>query len=102
MPIIVPGIGYIGLGSQTPANQAVFRRIMGGRKGSSGPRTRGGRARSRRRAATRATGANRRRSSASGPKSTRARSNRRSMKGRLVKGSATAKRHMAKIRKMRK
>lgn len=78
------------------ASQMVFRRALGG-----GTRRYTG---ARRRAATRATANNRRRSYASGPKATRARSNRRSMSkpARMVKGSAAAKRYMAKLRRMRK
>lgn len=105
---IVPGVGFAGLGQMVPASQLVFRKAAG--RGG-GARTRGGRARSRKRAAIRATGNNRRRSYASGPRTTRAASNRRVMSKssgrgrklkRLVRGSAAAKRHMARLRRMRK
>jgi hypothetical protein len=91
-----PG-GFAGLGQQTRAAQLTVQRAMG----SGGPTRRRGPAK--RRKASRAAGANRRRSYASGPRTTRARAASRGMqKGRLVKGSAAAKRYMAKIRRMRK
>lgn len=81
MPI-VPGIGYAGLGQQNPANQLVFRKGMGGRSGN------GTRKRRTKKRAVKASG--------------RRRSTKRANGKRLVKGSAAAKRRMAKIRKMRR
>jgi hypothetical protein len=85
MPFIVPGIGYAGLGQQTAAAQQTFRRAMSGARSGTGSRKK-------RRTPTRAKAARR----ASGTRKS-ARS-----KGRLVRGSAAAKRYMAKIRKMRR
>lgn len=87
MPFIVPGIGYAGLGQQTAAAQQVFRQAMGGRTST--------------RSATRSTGARRRRPKKSAAR--RATKRRASARGnKFTKGSAAAKRHMAKLRKMRK
>lgn len=84
MPFIVPGIGYAGLGQQTAAAQQVFRQAMGGAKRSTSARRARPAARTRKRAK-------------------RASSSRsRSKAARMVKGSAAAKRHMAKLRRMRK
>ena len=84
MPITVPGLGYAGLGQQTAANALVFRKAMGGVR-STGPRKRRTRA-----------------ASAVPRKSTRKRTRRSGGLARLRKGSAAAKRHMAKLRRMRK
>ena len=97
MPFIVPGIGYAGLGQQTPAAQQVFRQAMGG---------------------SRPTGARRRRATPTrrGPQGAGGRFGRikrqvararrvtrgRSKGNKFTKGSAAAKRHMAKLRKMRR
>jgi hypothetical protein len=86
MPFVVPGIGYVGLGSTTRAAQAVFSQAMGRKGKSTGAR--------RKRAAT---------GTRSRPKKRRAAAARRATRGnRFTKGSAAAKRHMAKLRKMRK
>jgi hypothetical protein len=88
MPFIVPGIGYAGLGQQTAAAQQVFRQAMGGAR------------------ATRSTGARkrtRRRKSSKSRTSTRSRRRGgKSKAAKFVKGSTAARRHMAKLRKMRK
>jgi len=81
--IIVPPGGFAGFGQQTPATQQMFARA--GRKG--GQRSA---AKRRRRKKTSARAA---------PKRKRAR---RAKPARLVKGSAAAKRYMAKIRRKRK
>lgn len=85
MPFIVPGIGYAGLGQQTAAAQQVFRQAMGGRS-------------------TRSTGARKRRRSAGSAtrRTRRATARKRGGGNKFTKGSAAAKRHMAKLRKMRK
>lgn len=90
MPFIVPGIGYAGLGQQTSAAQQVFRQAMGGA-----------------RSASRSTGVRRRRpkKKAGARRSTsrtRAKRASGSRGNRFTKGSAAAKRHMAKLRKMRR
>lgn len=92
MPFIVPGIGYAGLGQQTAAAQQVFRQAMGsgGRVARKGRKKRAARSAARRTARTRRTA----RSKSS--------SRSRSKPARLVRGSAAAKRYMAKIRKMRR
>lgn len=80
----VPGIGFIGLGQMDPANQLVFSQAFG----------RIGGKRSARKRRTKAAAAPRRR---------RAKAKRRGrVNGRLKKGSAAAKRRMAKLRRMRK
>lgn len=89
MPFIVPGIGYAGLGQQTAAAQQVFRRAMSG--GSSTGSTR-----KKRTKRARATFRRPRRI----PGKSRTRRTRGASK--MVKGSAAAKRHMAKLRRMRK
>lgn len=86
MPFTVPGLGYAGLGQMTRASQLVFQRAMGARNGTGSRkrRKRNGVAKARKRAS-------------------RAASSRRTRKpARMVAGSAAAKRHMAKLRKMRK
>lgn len=95
-PSFMPPNGFAGLAQQTAAVQSLYSR--------GGARTRGGRSRSRRRSAARKVANNRRRSYASGPRSASARSNRRqiSKPARMQKGSAAAKRYMAKLRRMRK
>ena len=83
--IVIPPGGFAGFAQQTPATQALFARA--GRKG--GLRSAAKRRRKRKtKAKTTRT------------RTRRTRSTRR--KARLVKGSAAAKRYMARIRKMRK
>lgn len=99
MPFNVPGIGYAGLGNQTAAAQLTFRKAMGGTT----PR----KTKRRRPRSFRATEGRRRIPSGRlGARSDRARGQRkttgRRRKSRLVKGSAAAKRYMARIRRMRK
>lgn len=94
MPIIVPPGGFAGFAQQTPATQALFQRAgrIGGqttqrrRRKKNGSAKRGG-------------------SSRTNSRRTRTRTTRRSStstRGRMVKGSAAAKRHMAKLRRMRR
>lgn len=84
----VPSIGFIGLGQMDPASQLVYSKAMG--------RTGGQRsARKRKRATT--FKRPRRVPGKAAKRHTRGKSN-----GRLVKGSAAAKRRMAKLRRMRK
>ena len=83
--VIIPPNGFVGFGSQTPAVQAMFARATG-RKGG----LRSARRRRRRKAAT------------STPRRRRVSARSRGRKARLVKGSAAAKRHMARLRRMRK
>lgn len=89
--LIVPPGGFIAFGSQTPATQALFQRWgrMGGRTSA---------ARRRRRRKTTAAAPKRRRTASASRR--RRTSTRRA--ARLVKGSAAAKRYMARIRKMRR
>jgi hypothetical protein len=82
--IVVPPGGFAGFAQQTPATQALFQRA--GRPVRSSTR------RKRRTKAKRAAAAPRKRTR-------RAKSKR---PARLVKGSAAAKRYMAKIRRKRK
>lgn len=86
MSVIVPGLGYAGLGQMTRATQTLFSQAMRGR--STGARRARGTAKKRpkKRAAKRAS----------------SKRSKRSKPARLVRGSAAAKRYMAKIRKMRK
>lgn len=91
MPFIVPGIGYAGLGQQTAAAQQVFRQAMGGARATRRASSTGSR-RKRPKTVRRA----RRIPGKSARRATRGRSN------RFTKGSAAAKRHMAKLRKMRR
>lgn len=84
MRIIVPPGGFAGFAQQTPATQALFARA-GARGGRMTQRRR------RRKAAAAARSAPRRKRSA-----------RRRGRARLVKGSAAAKRYMAKIRRKRR
>ena len=92
MPIFIPPGGFIGFGQQTAAVQALLRSKSGGAVVRRKKRTTKKRTRkpARRKAA---------------PKRAR-RATRRTTRGgkpaRLVKGSAAAKRHMAKLRKMRR
>jgi hypothetical protein len=97
MPIMVPGIGYAGLGQQTAAAQLTFRKAMGS-GGNRGGRSTGVRRRQRTKARKLGRGAKaaRRIAGATGSRRTTRR------KGQLKKGSAAAKRYMAKIRKMRR
>jgi hypothetical protein len=78
----IPANGLAGFAQQTPAVQALYRsgRTSGGRR--------------RRTAKKKAAGVKR--------VAKRAKSRTKSTAKRFVKGSAAAKRHMAKIRKMRK
>ncbi|HEY6108082.1 MAG TPA: hypothetical protein VIV56_04180 [Gemmatimonadales bacterium] len=99
MPFTVPGIGYAGLGQQTAAGQLTFRKAMGGSvRRAVRVRVRG-RAR---RTSARLT----RRMVQTTPRGSRrsfkAKRSSRSRSKALVKGSAAAKRYMAKIRRMRK
>jgi len=73
----IPPNGFAGWAQQTPAVQSLFRRSNGGRK-----------RRKTSRQVARAAPRKKRRAAAG--------------KARLVKGSAAAKRYMAKLRKMRK
>ena len=84
-PIVVPPGGFVGFGQNTAATQALFGGFLKGAKGSSRKKRR-----TKKRRTARKTTARR--------KPTR----RRATKKRLVKGSAAAKRHMAKLRRMRK
>lgn len=77
----IPPNGLAGFAQQTPAVQSLYR----GRKS-------GGGGRRRRRAKATAAAPRRRKKKAAGARG----------KARLVKGSAAAKRYMAKIRRMRK
>lgn len=79
MKIYIPPNGFVGQGSQTAANQLI---------GTRGPRP----ARKRRRKATAKRAAPRR----------RAAKKRAGKRARLVKGSAAAKRYMARIRAKRR
>lgn len=89
MSIIIPPGGFAGFAQQTPATQALFQRA--GRVG--GLRSAATRRRRRRRKAASRVPSKVRRSR---------RTARRRGSARLVKGSAAAKRYMARIRKMRK
>lgn len=81
--IVVPPGGFAGNAQQTGVTQLIFAKAAGSRGGR--------RSASRRR---------RKRKTASAPR--RRRSSSRRSSSRLVKGSAAAKRHMARIRKMRR
>jgi hypothetical protein len=84
--IFIPPGGFVGFGSQTPATQAVL-----------GPTTRSSGAPGRRK--------RRKKTNVARRKSAPVRKRRRAVRGkasRMVKGSAAAKRHMARLRKMRK
>lgn len=87
--IVVPPGGFAGYAQMTPASQALFARF--GRIG--------GRTTQRRRRRAKASAPRRRRRTRNVRKS-RVASRRR--RARLVKGSAAAKRYMARIRKMRR
>jgi len=84
IPIIPPG-GFQGFAQQTPAVQALLRRPAATRRKTGG----------RRKKTTRKKATGRKRRATAKPAR-----NRRA--ARLVKGSAAAKRHMAKLRKMRR
>jgi hypothetical protein len=91
--IIVPPNGFAGHAQQTPAVQALFGR-MGGRKSAAGRRRR-----------RKSNGKAKRRSAPLGSsRRTRALSRKPAgrRRARLVKGSAAAKRHMARIRRKRR
>lgn len=81
---IIPPGGFAGFAQQTAATQALFQRA--------------GRVGGRRSAAKRRRTAKKKGATAKRKRTTR----RRSTKMRLVKGSAAAKRYMAKIRRLRK
>lgn len=83
MRIIVPPGGFAGFAQQTPATQALFQRA-----GSKG----GKRSAKRRKTAKRKTA----------KRKTTRRTTKRRKAARLVKGSAAAKRYMARIRRKRK
>lgn len=84
MPSFVPPNGFFGFAQQTPAAQALYRRTT---------KSSGGRRRKKKRAA-----------SVKRARRIPGKSARRSTRGasKFTKGSAAAKRHMAKLRKMRK
>jgi len=84
-PIVPPG-GFVSFGQQTPATQALWAPATAKANGRMG----GLRSARKRRKTKRAAVATRR------PKRTRR------GKARLVKGSPAARRHMAKLRRMRK
>jgi hypothetical protein len=84
--IVVPPGGFAGFAQQTAATQALFQRA--GRTG--GRRSAATRRRRKRKTAARAAPVRRRKTA------------RRGKPARLVKGSAAARRHMARIRKMRR
>lgn len=90
MSIVVPPGGFPGFAQQTPATQALFQRA--GRTG--GLRSA---AKRRRRKTKAASPARRRKTRAAAPRRRRA-----AKSARMVKGSAAARRHMAKLRRMRK
>lgn len=94
-PIIPPG-GFAGLGQQTPATQQLFGRAVAKKK-------RRGKKRPARKRAAKKT-ARKRPVRARGARSNTRRKVARKKKPlkRMVKGSAAAKRHMAKLRRMRK
>ena len=85
MRIIVPPGGVVGFGNQTPATQALWNQAAGKVNGSRG----GKRSAKRRKAKAKAAPKRRRRT-------------RTAKKARMVKGSAAARRHMAKLRRMRR
>lgn len=89
--LIVPPGGFVAFGAQSQATQALFQRY-----GRMGGRTSAARRRRRKAKTARATPKRRSRST-----SRRARTSRRRA-ARLVKGSAAAKRYMARIRKLRR
>lgn len=80
MPIFIPPGGFVGWANQTPATQAML-----GRRGAS----------AKRRSRTKSQNARPRRKKAAARRARKA-------GGRFTKGSAAAKRHMAKLRRMRK
>ncbi len=82
----IPPNGMNGTAQQTPATLTALQNMMGGARRSSGTRRRKPRAAAKRSAPRRA----------SAPKRAR------SKPARLVKGSAAAKRYMAKIRRKRR
>lgn len=86
MPILVPPGGFAGFAQQSPATQTLFQRA--GRIG--------GQTTQRRRRKRKANGTAKR------ARSSRANSPRKPRRARLVKGSAAAKRHMARLRAKRK
>lgn len=79
----VPGIGFVGLGQMDPASQLVYSKAMG--------RAGGTRSARKRRSTTKANGTRKKKRTKSAARA-----------ARMVKGSAAAKRYMAKIRKLRK
>jgi hypothetical protein len=91
--VIVPPGGFPGFAQQTPSNQNAFARAAGRRGGRTTQRRR------RSRAASAVPSRRRRRRAARAP---RARRSSRGRAQRFVKGSAAAKRYMAKLRRMRR
>lgn len=99
MPIFIPPGGFQGFAQQTPATQALLR---GPRGNAGGTRRKAVGSRVRRK---KKTGSKRRTAAKSRRGSTVRKARRATGRGkplRLVKGSAAAKRHMAKLRKMRR
>ena len=90
----IPPNGFIGTGSQTAAVQQMINRAMGPKRRTTKKRRKkvARKRPTRRRASTRA------RSTKTGSRSARG----RKKPAHMVKGSAAAKRHMAKLRKMRR
>jgi len=84
--IVIPPGGFAGMAQQTPATQQAFAQVAGRRGGQTTQR--------RRRRKAKASAAPRRRRKSSG--------RRRRGRAHLVKGSAAAKRYMAKIRRKRR
>jgi len=82
--LFIPPGGFDGFAQQTPATKALLRSGNGPKRGGGARRKRGKKKAAKRRPA----------------RARRAKS--RASKVRLVKGSAAARRHMAKLRKMRK
>lgn len=74
-----------GMNQQTPAVQNILRRLQRSRTGTGSSR------RKKRRSTAKSTGSKKRKRRSNGAKAKR-----------FVKGSAAAKRHMSKLRKMRK
>jgi hypothetical protein len=83
--VFIPPGGFAGFSQQTPATQAVLSTVNRSRSAPRGKK----RAKKKRVAKRRAA-----------PKRTRRKATRKA--SRMVKGSAAAKRHMAKLRKMRR
>lgn len=84
----LPPNGFAGAAQQTQATQMLLRKHMGAR-------TRNSTTKRRKRGAS--SGGRKRRT-----RTTASRGKKKTMRARLVKGSAAAKRYMAKIRKLKK